>query len=100
MSSQILSERSGVALVSPVAWYRSLHRIICLPDSSFVSFTGTDLGLLWLRSQARATLGCGVGAGGLFATAIGSRALGTGVRQLVSHALHNELVPGFGFCRA
>lgn len=89
-----------MALASCVAWYQSLRRIICLPGSSLLSFMGTDLGLIWLCSQAHKMLECREGVDGLFAAAVCSRALGTDVRRLVSHALCNELDLGFGFCRA
>lgn len=89
-----------MTLASCVAWYQSLHHIICLPGASLLSFMGTDLSLIWLHSQVPKMLECRDGVDGLFAAAVCSCALGTNVRRLVSHALRNELVQGFGFCRA
>lgn len=99
MSLQVLSKHSGMALASRVAWYQSPHCIVCLLGSSLLSFMGTDLGSMWLCSQAHKMLECREGVGGLFAAAACSRVLGTDFISLFP-TLRSELVLGFGFCRA
>lgn len=88
-----------MALASRVAWYQSPHCIVCLLGSSLLSFMGTDLGSMWLCSQAHKMLECREGVGGLFAAAACSRVLGTDFVSLFP-TLRSELVLGFGFCRA